>query len=460
MVRPGRRPRGVAALAAAAALTLSLAACGGSAATGVEDTETDKGLPVAGVNVTYDPNTLVNDGKPIELEWWAWSNIEQFQGIADAYSEIHPNVTITVVNQPWEDYWTKLPLELQSGGGPALFNVHNSQHNNLIANMEPYGIDPAELEADFTGAASHVIDGETYYIDLGLMSGSIFYNTDMWAAAGLTDADIPETWDDFREVAKALTVREGDDLRQAGFSFNGAGQTLQMGMAYQLGQNLFAADGSTPTVDNEANLEVINRFLDIYADGSGDANFGASATESFGQGQAAMTYAWGWFSATLRNDYPDLKWSAFQTPVPTAGETPYAYDRYNGESTFGINAGAEEAEKEAAQDFLRFFLTNEEAMKDLALSFSVFPSYKPIADDPAFTEDPALAAFGDIERYIWPGPVPATFETSTATMWEEILYNGVAPETALATAQATITKDLDGIDFTSTETLFPFYAAN
>lgn len=365
-----------------------------------------------------------------------------------------------MVNQPWEDYWTKLPLELESDGGPAIFNVHNSQHDNLIARMEPYDIDAADLEADYTGAAAHVIDGETYYIDLGLMSGAIYYNTDMWEAAGLTDADIPTTWDEFREVAKKLTIREGGELRQAGFNFNGGAQAMQMGMAYQLGQNLFADDGSTPTVDNDANLEVINRFLDIYADGSGDANFGASGTESFGQGLSAMTYAWGWYSGTLTNDYPDVPWSAFQTPVPDAGETPYALDRYNGESTFGINANGTDAEKEVAQDFLRYYLTDEESVKELALSFSIFPAYKPIADDPAFAENPALAAFGDIERYIWPGPVPATFETSTATMWEEILYNGVAPEDALAAAQTAIEKDLDGKDFVAAENLYAFYAAN
>lgn len=457
MFRPTQRVRAAVAVGATAALAMSLTACAGGGG-GVEDTEPDKGLPIAGDNVTYDPNTLVNDGQPIELDWWAWTNIEQFQAIADAYSEIHPNVTIKVVNQPWEDYWTKLPLELQNGGGPALFNVHNSQHENLIANMEPYDIDAADLDADYAGAAGHVIDGETHYIDLGLMSGAIYYNTDMWEEAGLTDADIPTTWDDFREVAKKLTIRDGDQLRQAGFNFNAGGQNLQAGMAYQLGQNLFEADGATPDVDNEANLEVIHRFLDIYADGSGDANFGASGTDSFGQGLSAMTYAWGWFSGTLHNDYPDLKWSAFPTPVPDAGEAPYALDRYNGESTFGINANASDAEKEVAQDFLRYFLTDEESMKELALAFSVFPAYKPIADDPVFADDPALAAFGDIERYIWPGPIPATFEDTTATMWEEILFNGVAPEDALAAAQATIEKDLSGKDFVSAENLYAHYS--
>ncbi len=459
MSRASRRVRITVAIGAAAALSMSLTSCASSSG-GVEDTEPDKGLPVAGVNVTYDPNTLVNDGKPIELDWWAWTNVEQFQAIADAYREIHPNVVINVVNQPWEDYWTKLPLELQSGGGPALFNVHNSQHENLIANMEPYDIDPADLDADYAGAASHLIDGETHYIDLGLMSGAIYYNTDMWEAAGLTDADIPTTWDELREVAKALTIREGDQLRQAGFNFNSGGHTMQAGLAYQLGQNLFEADGTTPAIDNAANLEVINRFVDIYADGSGDANFGAAGTDSFGQGLSAMTYAWGWFSGTLTNDYPDLNWSAFQTPVPQAGETPYALDRYNGESTFGINANADDAEKEVAQDFLRYFLTDAESMKELSLIFSVFPAYKPIADDPVFAENPALAAFGEIDRYIWPGPIPATFETTTATMWEEILFNGVAPEDALAAAQATLEKDLSGKDFVSSESLYPFFSGN
>lgn len=459
MSRASRRVRITVAIGAAAALSMSLTSCASSSG-GVEDTEPDKGLPIAGVNVTYDPNTLVNDGKPIELDWWAWTNVEQFQAIADAYSEIHPNVVINVVNQPWEDYWTKLPLELQSGGGPALFNVHNSQHENLIANMEPYDIDPADLDADYAGAASHLIDGETHYIDLGLMSGAIYYNTDMWEAAGLTDADIPTTWDEFREVAKALTIRDGDQLRQAGFNFNSGGHTMQAGLAYQLGQNLFEADGSTPAIDNEANLEVIKRFVDIYADGSGDADFGAAGTDSFGQGLSAMTYAWGWFSGTLKNDYPDLNWSAFQTPVPEAGETPYALDRYNGESTFGINANASDAQKEVAQDFLRYFLTDAESMKELSLIFSVFPAYKPIADDPVFAENPALAAFGEIDRYIWPGPIPATFETTTATMWEEILFNGVAPEEALAAAQATIEKDLSGKDFVSSEGLYAFYSGN
>ncbi|MEZ5087926.1 MAG: extracellular solute-binding protein [Tessaracoccus sp.] len=449
---------GVSVLASAALL---LTACGGDGGggggSGVVDENADKGLPVVGENVTYDPNTLVNEGQPVALEWWAWDFVEKWQEIADAYEEIHPNVTITVVNQPWDDYWTKLPLELQGSGGPTMFNVHNSHHENLINYMDPYDIPVEELDADFVGAASHVIDGEVHYVDFGLMSGAIYYNTDMWEAAGLTDADIPETWEQFREVAQKLTIREGDRFTQAGFNMNGASHHLQLGMPYQLGQNLFEADQATPAVDTQAGLDTMNTLLEIYADGSGDPNFGPDFLESFGQGQSAMVYAWGHFAGTLNRDYPGLNWSTFRTPVPVAGETPYAFDRYNGEATFGINTAASDAQKEAAQDFLRYFLTDAESQKALALNYGVYPAYRLIADDPAFADAPAQSAFGDIERYIWPGPMPATFENSLDRAWQDVLYNGVDPAAALASAQSSIEQDLEGRGFVAVENLYSFF---
>ena len=447
-------------VATGAAMVLALSACSGGGGSdlgdAVKDETADKGLEVVGEAVTWDPNQLVNEGEPIVLEWWLWGFDAESQAIADAYQEIHPNVDIQVVVQPWEDFWTKLPLELQGKNGPAIFNVHNSQHDNLIENMAPYDIEIDDLRADYANVDAHVIDDEVYYIDFGLMTGSIFYNTDMWAEAGLTDADIPATWDELRDVAKKLTVAEGDSITQAGFNFNGQYNAFQAGLAYQLGQNMFAADLTTPDVDNDANLEVIQRFLDIYADGSGNKDFGA-ATDTFGQGQTAMIYSWGHFGGTLATDFPDLAWSTFQTPVPDATEAPYALDRTNGESTIGINKNASAEEQAVAQDFLRYYLTNTELMKEMCLALGVLPTYGPLAADPEIVASPVLQSFGDIDSYIWPGPFPAAFETNTTTMWEDILYNGVAPEAALENAQAAISTDVESSSFVSLESLYPGY---
>lgn len=434
-----------------------LSACSSS---GPEKLETaPSGHPVQGRTLTYDPNHLVNDGEPISLEWWLWDGDAIFGKFAEAYSAIHTNVEISIVKQPWEDYWTKLPLALKDSGNPAIFNIHNSYHANLLPYLEPYGVDLDALKTDYQAVDAHEIDGKVYYVDYGLMSGVIYYNTDMWAAAGLTDADIPTTWDELREVAKKLTIAEGDSFTQAGFNFNGQFSAFTPGMPYQLGQNLFAEDQVTPTFDTAALTEVVARFQSLYdTDRVGSKDFGTAAGDSFGQGQSAMVYSWTHLGGTLAADFPDLKYATFPTPVPDASAEPYALDRYNGESTIGINAGADDAAKAVAQDFLAFFLTSQENLKELCLNYHVFPMYGPLAEDADVMADPQLSSLADgLERYIWPGPMPATFETSSTTLWEDVLYNGVDPAEAIATAQATIETDLASLDFTAVEDKYAFY---
>lgn len=59
--------KGIAAAVAALSI-IGLAACGSSGnASGKTDTNADKGLDVMGKTIKYDPNHLVNDGKPIRL---------------------------------------------------------------------------------------------------------------------------------------------------------------------------------------------------------------------------------------------------------------------------------------------------------------------------------------------------------------------------------------------------------
>lgn len=442
-----------------AASALLLTGCG-AGSTGTVVDKAPSGLPLQGETLKYDPNKLVNDGKPIELEWWLWDGQDKFQAFADSYQKLHPNVTIKTVNQPWEAYWTKLPLQLQSGKGPALFNIHNSYDATLDPYLAPYDIEAKDLEADYRGAAGHVVDGKVKYLDYGLMTGLIWYNKKMWAEAGLTERDTPKTWDEFREVARKLTKRDGETIKQAGFNFNGSYNSLGF-LQYQRGYNVMAKDAKTPALNNPGTLENLQYFLDLYnVDKVGSKDFGPKAVDSFGQGQSAMIYEWGHLRGTLATDYPGLDYGTFQTPTPEAGQTPYAFDRYNGESTPGINKGASEDQRAVAQDFMKFFLTDKADMKNLVLNYSLAPAYKPLEGDAEISANPVVKALGSLDRYIWPGPMPATFETSITKAWQDVIYNGVAPETAIAEAQATIASDLAKTDFTSAEPSYAHYAPN
>ena len=413
---------------------------------------------VLGGAVQYDPAQTVNSNNPITVELWYWTGAANlFQAVADQYTAIHPNVTITLVENPWDDYWTKLPLALQGSDGPAIFNVHNSKHDNLIGYMAPYDVDTAQLEQDFVGVAAHEIDGKVYYTDYGMMTASMYYNKAMWAAAGLTDADIPATWDQFREVAKKLTLRDASgNLTQAGFSFNGGAQGDVLGEQYQYGQNLFTADNKV-SFNNDAIKAVVQRMKDIYeVDKSGDYNFGNNSGDNFGQGMVAMYLGWGFMNNVLKSNFPDLDFGCFEIPTVSA-EGPYAYHRYNGESTFGINKNAPADQQAVAQDIVRFFLANDSLIKQFCLANSVFPAKVSLATDQDILAVPSIAVLAQhIDRYIWPGTMPSAVENNMKIALEDIFYNGADIATALKTSEDTCNQELAGSNFVSAEPQYKY----
>lgn len=411
---------------------------------------------ILGSKIQYDTSKAINNGEDIEIEFWYWTGASDlFKSVVNQYTAIHPNVKITLVENPYDDYWTKLPLALQGSNGPAIFNVHNSHHENLINYLAPYDIPVEDLEEDFVGVSAHVIDGKVYYTDYGMMTATMYYNKAMWSAAGLTEADIPTTWDQFREVAKKLTIRdEKGKLIQAGFSFNGGAQGDVLGMQYQYGQNLFTEDGKV-TFNNDAIKTVVQRMKDIYeVDGSGDYNFGNNSGDNFGQGMIAMYLGWGFMHGLFQALWPETEFGSFEIPTPTE-DVPYAYHRYNGESTFGINKNAPADQQAVAQDIVRFFLANDQLQKEFVLANSIFPAKKSLANDSDILSVSSIAVLANhIDRYIWPGPMPSAVENNMKIALENIFYNGEDVEAALQNAEDACNEELASSEFVPVESSY------
>lgn len=411
---------------------------------------------ILGSKIQYDTSKAINNGEDIEIEFWYWTGASDlFKSVVNQYTAIHPNVKITLVENPYDDYWTKLPLALQGSNGPAIFNVHNSHHENLINYLAPYDIPVEDLEEDFVGVSAHVIDGKVYYTDYGMMTATMYYNKAMWSAAGLTEADIPTTWDQFREVAKKLTIRdEKGELIQAGFSFNGGAQGDVLGMQYQYGQNLFTEDGKV-TFNNDAIKTVVQRMKDIYeVDGSGDYNFGNNSGDNFGQGMIAMYLGWGFMHGLFQALWPETEFGSFEIPTPTE-DVPYAYHRYNGESTFGINKNAPADQQAIAQDIVRFFLANDQLQKEFVLANSIFPAKKSLANDSDILSVSSIAVLANhIDRYIWPGPMPSAVENNMKIALENIFYNGEDVEAALQNAEDACNEELASSEFVPVESSY------
>ena len=405
--------------------------------------------------------TQVNNGEPITIDFWIQTELQPiYQKYVDAYVALHPNVTFNVTPAEHEDLFTKLGMALPNGTGPDLFHMHNSYTQNLINNMKPYDptvIDPEALANDFVAVDDCKINGETYYISLGMMTSGVYYNKAMWEAAGLTKDDEPKTWEELREIAKKLTQYDANgNITVCGFNYNDQFEYILQALNYQDGNPMFVKDGDAPIFNDtfKANMQWL---LDLYTvDKVGSTEF-PMAVLGFVQSTNAMTYAWGWFGQWMQMNAPDMEYGYFKLPTKD-GEVPPAYDRVNHELSLGINDDVTDAEYAVCNDFLLYLFASNEFDVDFATALYVTPAKKVCTTDERITSDIVLYTSASVlDRCVYPGDYSSDYATVLHSyLYEGVLLNGEDIDDAIQEAYDEIMDKFDGSGFVSLESAYAY----
>ncbi len=198
--------------------------------------------------------------------------------------------------------------------------------------------------------------------------GLIIDNT-AWTAAGLTDADIPTTWDQLSDVAAKLTT--GD---QKGLAFSGEYARVGAFLA-QAGGTMTNADGTEATVDSPENLAGLTYVQQLL--NSGNAAYAADlgtgwGGEAFGTGKAAMTIEGNWITGAMANDYPDVDYRVVELPAGDGGQGTLQFT-----NCWGV--AADSADQSDAVDLVNY-LTAADQQLGFAEAFGVMPSVQSAAD--------------------------------------------------------------------------------
>lgn len=163
---------------------------------------------------------------------------------------------------------------------------------------------------------SFTYGGKFYCAPKDFSTLQLIINTDMWKAAGLTDADLPTTWDQLESVAKKLTSGN-----RVGLGISGEYARVGSFMV-QAGGNLMNDDSTKATANSDANvkaLDFVKKLLDggelKYAKDLG-AGWGG---EAFGKGLAAMTIEGNWITGALKSDFPNIHYKVAELPKGPAG---------------------------------------------------------------------------------------------------------------------------------------------
>lgn len=230
--------------------------------------------------------------------------------------------------------------------------------------LEPYAEDLGNADDFFAPLRDTFSFEDTFYCapkdfsTLGLV-----INTDLWTAAGLTDADLPTDWDTLASVAQRLT--------------SGGAVGLSFGLEYariglfmnQAGGGLVNDDGTEATADSEENIAGLDYVKSLASAGSLkfpselDAGW---AGEAFGQGKAAMVIEGPWINGALENDFPDINYQVAELPAGPAGKSTFTFS-----NCWGIPAGSDT--RDSAVDLVEYLTTDEQQMA-FADAFGVIPS--------------------------------------------------------------------------------------
>nr|WP_246401852.1 sugar ABC transporter substrate-binding protein [Jiangella mangrovi] len=238
------------------------------------------------------------------------SSLEQDEAVLEPFLEEFTRSTgieVDVEVVPWSSLWDRIMTAVSSGRGPDVVTIGKAWTASLQATgaLLPF---TDEVMDEIGGADKFVpatlesvgVPGEPpAAVPLYTTAYALFYNTTLFEAAGIATA--PDTWQEFVDDAKRLTVdTDGDgEPDQWGVTIVGGSGITAAHQAFILGRqqggSLFDDDGD-PQFDSDAQVAAVQRYVDLMATehvvAPGNAEY-TSAVEAIDQlvsGGAAMFF--------------------------------------------------------------------------------------------------------------------------------------------------------------------------
>lgn len=277
---------------------------------------------------------------PVTLEFWGFGDDETaWTPVLDAFHARYPAITVTYKRFTDATYEDTLVNRLAAGTGPDVFLLKNlwlGKERDKIAVLPPASspLSPAQFRATYVDGAGALVadDGGIVAVPLSMDSLALFYNKDIFDAAGI--AQPPTTWDEFVSISRALTKVAGTgDIIKSGAAL---GASRNIPYAVELASALMLQQGDA-IVDKDRNMDFQHgalpamQFYASFADRS-HQNFSwtgrmADALDAFAQGDAAMAFGTSRDLSRIMAKNPHINFGV--APLPQfAGATVRTFGTY------------------------------------------------------------------------------------------------------------------------------------
>jgi multiple sugar transport system substrate-binding protein len=243
------------------------------------------------------------------------------------------------------------------------------------------------MKATYSGA-----DNKAYWIPTGLLTFGLVLNNKLWAKAGLTEKDVPTTWDKVIDLGKQLTERDAAGrITVAGYNPTGYVQAQWRTLHYQLGYWFFNQQHTRHLFDTPQMRRVLQFYDDLYKVHKVSATDFLPWDQSFGNNQAAMIYMSMNVLPNIRK-FEGLEFTVHRTPTWNGTLAPAATHGFLDPQSLVVPVSTPDDRAAVAFDLLHFLYANKDFQIETALSQASFPLFKPALEDPRVKNDPVLKA--------------------------------------------------------------------
>ncbi len=396
--------------------------------------------------------------QPVEITYYNYNlastgiGAQATSGMIEDFEAANPNITVNAVPVQSTEMVSRTQADLAAGIGP---DVTQTVFDDLAYTIDNFGavaledIVPAEeLAAHFEGMSENGLNlgrlnGKTYALAYTFSTPVLFYNADLFRAAGLDPDQPPSTWDALREAG--LAIAEQTDASPFEAAIVGAGSggddwVLQSVILSNGGRTL-SQDRTTLTFAEPEAVQAVQMMRDLHDAGVYGATDLGSSMESMAAGQLAM-----YLTSSVLQAYliagSDGKFELRSAAMPGFGDRPASPT--NSGSGLVIHT-ADPLKQRAAWELMKF-MTSREAYTTITSQIGYVPLRTDIVTDPAYLGDwvadhplvqPNLDQLERLEPWVaYPGPNYRQINSLMMDAMEMAVFGGADVEATLAQAQA------------------------
>jgi multiple sugar transport system substrate-binding protein len=363
------------------------------------------------------------------------------------FEKLHPNIHIT-----WApitgDYPTKMRANIASNTVPDVFYLQPAMSNEYISggkllNLSPYMARDGVKASDYYSALLNPFvctSGQVYGLPKDWSSLGVFYNKQMFQAAGLPFPSANWTWSDFQHDAQVLTKNPGTPNGVYGVVLSA---DLSRWGAFLLedGGSVLNKDGTQAAFNNSVGVDALNFYDSFFKNNTGalPTTVGAGWNgEAFGKQRAAMVIEGSWLIPYLSSTYPNVQYGIAPIPIAPNGK--------RADLTFTNAWAAYSGTKypDAAWELIKYMTGPIVQESQLNAGFAL-PTLKSLANAPYFASHPDFKVLFDAASYGYAdyyGSQDATIHTDLSNAIDAVLLGKQSAQAALNDAATKINSQL------------------